>query len=217
MIPFRDRTEAGRALAVLLSEYAGRHEVVVLALPRGGVPVAYQVATAIRAPLDILAVRKLGVPGHEELALGAIASGGIAVLNAPLAAALELAPADVVRVVQQERRELKRRQRLYRDHRPYPAIYGKIVLLVDDGLATGASMHVALRTLRRKHPAKLVVAVPVAPQDTCEVLRRDADDIVCCEMPEPFDGVGASYLDFSQVTDDEVRDLLRRAAMEQAS
>lgn len=217
MRQFRNRLEAGQTLARLLSEYAGRRDVVVLALPRGGVPVAYEVATAIDAPLDVFSVRKLGVPGHEELAMGAITSGGIEVLDAELVAALRLPPAEVARVVERERRELERRQRLYRDHRSYPKIAGKIVLLIDDGLATGASMFAALRALRNEHPAKVVVAVPIAPLDTCEGLRRYADDVVCCETPEPFGGVGLWYLDFTQVTDDQVRDLLGRAALGRAS
>jgi len=214
---FRDRLEAGRALAGLLAEFAGRRDVVVLALPRGGVPVAYEVAAALDAPLDVFAVRKLGVPGHEELAMGAIASGGIELLDTQLVDALQVPRSDVLRIVERERRELERRQRLYRDHRPYPKIAGKTVLLIDDGLATGASMYAALRALRKERPAKVVVAVPIAPSDTCTALRQFADDVVCCQTPSPFGGVGAWYEDFTQVSDAEVRDFLGRAALGQAS
>jgi putative phosphoribosyl transferase len=214
---FRDRREAGRLLAPLLRQYANRRDVIVLALPRGGVPVAYEVAMALGAPLDVFTVRKLGVPGHEELAMGALGSGGAYVLNYDVVDALHISHREVVRVVERERQELERRERLYRDSRPYPELENKTVILVDDGLATGASMLVAVNALRRMHPAKIIVAVPVAPPETCEMLREHADDAICYETPEPFGGVGAWYEDFSQVTDDEVRALLNQASLRRAS
>jgi predicted phosphoribosyltransferase len=214
---FRDRREGGRLLAPLLRQYAGRRDVIVLALPRGGVPVAYEVAMALGVPLDVFTVRKLGVPGREELAMGAIGSGGAYVLNYEVIEALNISHGEVVRAVERERRELERRERLYRDSRPYPQLENKIVILIDDGLATGASMLVAVNALRRKHPAKIVVAVPVAPRETCDMLRGHADEAICYETPEPFGGVGAWYEDFSQVTDGEVRALLNAAALRRAS
>jgi putative phosphoribosyl transferase len=214
---FHDRREAGRLLAPLLRHYAGRGDVIVLALPRGGVPVAYEVAMALGVPLDVFTVRKLGVPGREELAMGAIGSGGAYVLNNEVVEALHISHSEVVRVVERERRELERRERLYRDNRPYPPLQNKTVILIDDGLATGASMLVAVSALRRKHPAKIVVAVPVAPRETCDMLRGHADEAFCYETPEPFAGVGAWYEDFSQVTDDEVRALLNAASLRRAS
>jgi putative phosphoribosyl transferase len=216
-IAFRDRREAGQLLASLLRHLHDRADVVVLALPRGGVPVAYEVALAIGAPLDVFAVRKLGVPGHEELAMGAIGSGGAYVLNYDLIDALGVTRGDIVRIAGREREELERRQHLYRDSRPYPDIEGKTVVLIDDGLATGASMLVAVNALRQKHPAQIIVAVPVAPPETCAMLREHADDVVCYETPEPFGGVGAWYEDFSQTTDDEVRAMLNEAALRRAS
>ena len=215
--PFRDRREAGRLLASLLRSFAGLGDVVVLGLPRGGVPVAYEVASALGAPLDVFTVRKLGVPGREELAMGAIASGGAYVFNRDIIEASLATPDDVEHVAQRERRELERRERLYRDSRPYPELEGKTVILVDDGLATGASMLVAVAALREKRPAKIVVAVPVAPVDTCAMLRRYADDVVAYDTPELFGGVGAWYDDFSQVTDREVRALLEQASLRRAS
>jgi predicted phosphoribosyltransferase len=214
---FHDRRQAGRRLAPLLRHFAGRGDVVVLALPRGGVPIAYEVALAIGAPLDVFTVRKLGVPGHEEFAMGAIGSGGACVRNTDVIEALHISPDDVMRVVERERRELERREHLYRDHRPYPKLDGKVVIVVDDGLATGSSMLVAVNALRQEHPAKIVIAVPVAPPDTCTMLRGYADEVICCETPEPFGGVGAWYDDFSQVTDEEVRALLNQAVLERAS
>jgi putative phosphoribosyl transferase len=208
---FRDRRAAGRALASLLSAYADRNDVVVLALPRGGVPVGYEIATAIHAPFDIFAVRKLGVPGHEELAMGALADGGGAVVDRALIEELGLSEADVARVVQRERAELARRQSLYRDHRPYPQIEGNVVILVDDGLATGASMFAAADALRHLHPARVVAAIPVAPPQTCRALHRYADDVVCYETPHPFVAVSEWYDDFDQVGDREVRRLLADA------
>ncbi len=205
---FADRRDAGRLLAVRLRQYANRGEVVVLALPRGGVPVAYEVASALHAPLDVLSVRKLGVPGHEELAMGAIGSGGLKALNYDVIDGLGIGQEEVERVAEREGRELERRERVYRDSRPYPQIEGKTVILIDDGLATGASMLVAVRALREKHPAKIVVAVPVGPRDTCAMLGEAADEVVCYAAPEFFGGVGAWYDDFRQTTDDEVRELL---------
>ncbi|MCU1241387.1 MAG: putative phosphoribosyl transferase [Candidatus Acidoferrum typicum] len=212
MFPFRDRTEAGRLLAETLQEYANRDDVVVLALPRGGVPVGFEVAKALNAPLDIFVVRKLGLPGQEELAMGAIASGGARVLNGEVIRALGI-PDDVVeQVTQEEQRELERREREYRDGRPPVDVRGRTVILVDDGLATGSSMRVAVLALRQKDPAQIVVAVPVAPRESCAELQSVADRVVCAVTPEPFWGVGQWYADFSQTSDEEVRDLLRRAA-----
>ena len=209
---FRDRTEAGQLLAERLTDYAGRPDVLVLALPRGGVPVAYEVARALVAPLDVFVVRKLGVPGHEELAMGAIASGGEYVLNDDVVEALRI-PRHVIEAVSaRELRELERRERAYRGDRPAPKVRGRTVILVDDGLATGATMRAAVHALRRLGPARIVVAVPTAAPSTCEEFRHEADECVCNITPEPFHGVGLWYEDFSQTTDDEVRDLLKRAA-----
>jgi putative phosphoribosyl transferase len=212
MFPLRDRTEAGRLLADTLREYANRDDVVVLALPRGGVPVGFEVAKALNEPLDVFVVRKLGLPGQEELAMGAIASGGARVLNREFIRALGI-PDDVLeQVTQEEQRELERREREYRDGRPPIDVRGRTVILVDDGLATGSSMRVAVLALRQKEPAQIVVAVPVAPRDSCVELESVADRVVCAVTPEPFWGVGQWYADFSQTSDEEVRDLLRRAA-----
>jgi predicted phosphoribosyltransferase len=205
---FRDRLEAGRRLAERLSDYAGKPDVVVLALPRGGVPVAAEVARALDAPLDIFLVRKLGLPGQEELAMGAIASGGSQVLNTSLLRRLHVPPETVDAVAMQERRELDRRERAYRGAHAPPSVRGRTVILVDDGLATGASMHAAVAALRAQEPARIVVAVPVGAPSTCEDLRRLADDVVCAETPEPFAAVGQWYDDFSQTSDEEVRQLL---------
>jgi len=212
MFPFRDRTEAGRVLAAKLGEYANRGDVVVLALPRGGVPVGFEVAKALNAPLDVFVVRKLGLPGQEELAMGAIASGGARVLNIERIRAVGI-PAEVVeQVTQEEQRELERREREYRDGRPPVNVRGQTVILVDDGLATGSSMHVAVLALKQKEPAQIVVAAPVAPRESCAELEAVADRVVCALTPEPFGGVGQWYADFSQTSDEEVRGLLRRAA-----
>lgn len=215
--PFRNRREAGRLLAARLSAFARRRDVIVLALPRGGVPVAYEVAIALAVPLDVFTVRKLGVPGHEELAMGAIASGGTYLLNSDVIEALGISRAEVLAVAERERRELERREHLYRDGHPAPNLEGKTVILIDDGLATGASMLVALDALRQKRPSAIVVAVPVAPPETCAALHAHADEVVCYETPEPFFGVGAWYQDFSQVTDAEVRTLLNEASLRSAS
>jgi putative phosphoribosyl transferase len=208
---FQDRTEAGRLLAEQLKKYENRPDVLVLGLPRGGVPVAYEVAKALNAPLDVFMVRKLGVPGYEELAMGAIATGGIRVLNDDVVRQLNI-PMDVIDAVAAEQeKELERRERLYRGDRPAPDSRGKTVIVVDDGLATGSTMKVALSALRHQQPKKLVVAVPTAPQETCESLRNIADEVVCSVTPEPFMAVGTWYRRFDQTTDDEVRDLIKRA------
>jgi predicted phosphoribosyltransferase len=208
--PFRDRSEAGRLLATRLAAYANRPDVLVLALPRGGVPVAYEVAKALGVPLDVFLVRKLGVPGHEELAMGAIATGGVRVLNEQVVRAVGIPDQIIEAVAAKEQQELARRERLYRDDRPPPDVRGRTVILVDDGLATGATMHAAVKALRRQHAGRVVVAVPIAAPETCEALSGEVDDIVCAVMPEPFHAVGLWYEDFSQTTDEEVRDLLVR-------
>ncbi|MCU1455201.1 MAG: Erythromycin esterase [Acidimicrobiales bacterium] len=208
---FRDRTEAGRSLASLLTPYEGRPDVVVLALPRGGVPVAAEVADALALPLDVFVVRKLGVPRREELAMGAIASGGRVVLNPDIVRSLAIPPEVVQRVVASERRELLRREDRYREGRPPADVADRTVILVDDGLATGASMRVAAAALRDQHPARIVVAVPTAPPTAADDLATLADEVVIASMPSPFVAVGASYDDFTQTTDREVRDLLRAA------
>lgn len=213
---FVNRTDAGRRLAASLSAYAGRPEGIVLALPRGGVPVAYEVARELDVPLDLFIVRKLGVPGHEELAMGAIATGGALVLDEAVVRQLGIREADVRAVMAAEQRELERREKEYRGDRPPPDIAGRTAILVDDGLATGASMRVAVAALKQEHPARIVVAVPIAPPETCDALRREADDVVCAVTPEPFYAVGLWYEDFTQTTDEEVHDLLERARHELA-
>jgi putative phosphoribosyl transferase len=209
---FEDRHDAGRRLAVNLGQYAGRPDVIVLALPRGGVPVGYEVARALGVPLDVFLVRKLGVPGREELAMGALASGGVRVLNDDVVRELGIPQRWIDEVTADEAAELRRREAAYRDGRPAPDVRGKTVILVDDGLATGASMRAAVEALRQLGPARIVVAVPVAAAQTCKELRTEADEVVCAETPEPFYAVGSWYDDFSQTTDQEVRDLLARAA-----
>jgi putative phosphoribosyl transferase len=209
---FRDRIDAGQQLAAQLRAYAGRPDLLVLALPRGGVPVGYAVAQAIDAALDVFLVRKLGVPGHEELAMGAIASGGVVVRNRGLIADLGIPDHVVEAVVAREQRELLRRERAYRDDRPPPDVRGRTVIVVDDGLATGATMLAAVQALREQRPAGIVVAVPVAARETCEGLRPHVVDVVCAITPEPFRAVGLWYEDFSQTSDDEVRSLLTQAA-----
>ena len=206
----KDRREAGRLLARELRQYANRPDVVVLGLPRGGVPVAYEVATALNAPLDVFLVRKVGFPGHEEFAIGALASGGVRVLNVPLIEAYAIPEEEVARLVQRERAELERRERAYRAGRPPLDVAGKTVILVDDGLATGASMQAAVLALKQARPARVVVAVPVAPAETCKALRSVADETVCGLTPEPFGAVGRWYEDFEQTMDEEVQGLLRR-------
>lgn len=208
--PFRNRSEAGRQLAVRLAAYANCPDGLVLALPRGGVPVAYEVARALNAPLDVFLVRKLGVPGHEELAMGAVATGGIRVLNDQIVRALRIPDYVIDAVAAQEQQELRRRERLYRGGSPPPAVRGRTVILVDDGLATGATMQAAVKALRQLQPARIVVAVPTASPQTCEELRAQVDEVICAITPEPFHAVGLWYEDFSQTTDEEVRDLLAR-------
>jgi putative phosphoribosyl transferase len=208
---FADRHEAGRVLASHLMSYGGRDDVIVLALPRGGVPVGFEVAEALGAPLDVFLVRKLGVPGHDELAMGAIASGGVRVLNDQVVRSLRIPPSAIDEVAVREQAELERRERAYRGARPLPDMRGKIGILVDDGLATGATMRAAAEALRRLGPAKVVVAVPVAAPQTCEEFRHEVDAIVCAYTPEPFSAVGAWYDDFSPTSDEEVRDLLAQA------
>jgi predicted phosphoribosyltransferase len=208
---FRDRTEAGRVLAERLAAYADRPDVIVLALPRGGVPVAFEVARALHAPLDVFIVRKLGVPGHEELAMGAVATGGVRVLNDQVVRALRIPDSVINAVAAWELEELARRERLYRGDRPPPDVRGKTVILVDDGLATGATMLAAVKALREQHPERIVVAVPVASPDTCELLREEVDEVVCAVTPEPFYAVGLWYQDFSQTSDEEVRELLAQS------
>jgi putative phosphoribosyl transferase len=209
---FKDRRDAGKQLAQELSAYAGRSDVIVLALPRGGVPVAYEVACALNAPLDIFIVRKLGLPGHEELAIGAIASGGVRVLNEDIVRALNIPGSVIDSIARRELQELERRERTYRGNRPPPEVRGRTVILVDDGLATGASMRAAVAALRAQNPARIVVAVPTAAPETCEAFESEVDEIVCAMTPEPFYGVGRWYEDFSQTTDEEVRALLEEAA-----
>jgi putative phosphoribosyl transferase len=213
---FTNRVNAGQRLAASLSNYSGRSDVLVLALPRGGVPVAFEVARALDAPLDLFVVRKLGVPGHEEYAMGAIASGGIRLVDDAVVRQLRITQREIDTIAQAEQRELERREREYRGDRPPPDIAGRTVIIVDDGLATGATMRVAVAALRQEHPAQIVVAVPIAPPETCETLRREADDVVCAVTPEPFYAVGLWYADFRETTDDEVRDLLERARSELA-
>ncbi|MGH8259003.1 MAG: phosphoribosyltransferase [Steroidobacteraceae bacterium] len=221
---FDDRADAGRFLARRLIERARQSEApdgvgapfgadaLVLALPRGGVPVAYEVARALDATLDVFLVRKLGVPGHEELAMGAIASGGVRVLNEAVVQALRIPAALIDSVAAAERDTLDRRERHYRGERPRPAVRDRVVILVDDGLATGASMRAALEALGRQEPRRLIAAVPVAPLETCNDIRADADEVICATMPRDFHGVGQWYRDFAQTSDEEVRELLARAA-----
>jgi predicted phosphoribosyltransferase len=205
---FADRRHGGAVLAQQLQQFAGRTDVVVLALPRGGVPVAVEVARTLGAPLDVFVVRKLGVPGYAELAMGAIASGGVRVLNDDVLAWYQPSPMTIEAVTRAERQELERRERAYRDGRPLVPVEGRVVILVDDGLATGSTMRAAVLAVRRLRPARVVVAVPVGAWQTCEALRDTADEVVCALTPEPFSAVGLWYRDFSQTTDEEVRQLL---------
>jgi putative phosphoribosyl transferase len=209
---FSNRAEAGRFLAEKLGNYAERNDVIVLGLPRGGVPVAYEVAQRLRAPLDVFIVRKLGVPGFEELAAGAIASGDVRVLNEDVVRALPHADEIIESVTARETAELERREQSYRNGRPPPELRDRIVILVDDGLATGATMRAAVAALRRRGAAKIIVAVPVGAPETCRELEELVDEIVCAIAPEFFQAVGQYYEDFSQTSDEEVRDLLKRAA-----
>ena len=207
---YRDRREAGSVLASKLLKFKDRPDLIVLALPRGGVPVAYEVATALNAPLDIFLVRKLGVPGHEELAMGAIATGGVRVLNHEVVDYLGIPDSVIDAITDDELRELRRRERAYRGDRREPDVKGKTVILVDDGLATGSTIRAAAQALRQQGPAKIVVAVPVSAPQTCNEYEIGVDEIVCAVTPEPFLGVGRWYDDFSQTTDEEVHGLLER-------
>src|SRR5437762_12032338 len=209
---FPNREEAGRLLAGKLEKYAGRNDVIVLGLPRGGVPVAYEVAKRLGVPLDVFIVRKLGVPGFEELAAGAIASGGVRVLNEDVMRALPKADETIESITAKETAELERREQSYRDGRPAPELRDRIVILVDDGLATGATMRAAVKALRHRGAAKIVVAVPVGPPDTCREIEEQTDETICLSTPEFFQAVGQYYEDFSQTTDEDVRELLTSAA-----
>jgi putative phosphoribosyl transferase len=213
-LPFKDRRQAGRVLAELLDSYRGRENLLVLALPRGGVAVGFEVAHALQSPLDVFVVRKLGFPGHEEYAMGAIASGGVRVMN-PLPGTT-VSPRAVAEVVAREEAELIRREQLYRAGGPAVSIRGRVVIVVDDGLATGSTMRAAVLAIRQQQPAHLVVAVPVGAEDTCSQLRGEADDVVCVATPHPFRAVGLWYREFPQATDEEVRDLLESARREHA-
>jgi putative phosphoribosyl transferase len=213
----KNRAEAGRALASRLTGYAHRPDVIVLALPRGGVPVAFQVAEALDAPLDVFLVRKLGTPGQEELAMGAIASGGVRVLNPWVVDYLGIPDHVIERITAEEQKELARRERAYRDDRPPIEVRDRTIILVDDGLATGSTMQAAVAALKQRHPGRIVVAVPVAPAAACRELGEEVDEVVCALSPAQFDGVGRWYEDFSQTSDDEVRALLERSELQAAS
>ena len=209
---FADRRQAGKVLATRLSHLTGRDDVVVLGLPRGGVPVAYEVARALHAPLDVFVVRKLGLPGHEEYAIGAIASGGIRVVNREAAALYGISDATIDAVERTERAELVRRERAYRDGRPLVPVAGRVAVLVDDGLATGSTMRAAVLAARQLRPSRIVVAVPVGSREACADLGEAADEVACASTPEPFWAVGLFYEDFSQTGDEEVRRLLAAAS-----
>lgn len=211
MAVFKDRRDAGKQLAEELSEYKGQSNLIVLGLPRGGVPVAYEVAEALNAPLDVFIVRKLGVPGQPELAMGAIASGNIRVMNDNVVRRAGISDEQIDKVVQQEKKELKKREKAYRGARADINLQGKTALIVDDGLATGASMKAAISALREHNPEKIVVAVPTAPKDVCQEFEAEVDQIICLHTPSPFWGVGGSYQNFSQTSNEEVRDYLNRA------
>jgi predicted phosphoribosyltransferase len=209
---FKDRVDAGKALARDLAQYANRRDVIVLALPRGGVPVAYEVAAALNVPMDVFIVRKLGVPGQEEFGFGAIASGGTRFVNQDVVKALRMPDVMIERVAEHELAELERREKLYRGNRPEPDLTGKIVIIVDDGLATGSTMRAAVTALKTRGPSTIIVAVPVASEQACDDFKHEADVMsVCAVTPEPFFGVGMWYEDFAQTTDDEVRELLNAA------
>jgi putative phosphoribosyl transferase len=208
---FVDRRDAGRVLALRLAKYANRDDVIVLALPRGGVPVAYEVAAALGAPMDVFLVRKLGTPGHRELAMGAIASGGVRVLNEDVVRWYGIPESAIERVAREEEQELQRRERAYRDDLPAPDLANRTVILIDDGLATGSTMRAAAQAMRLHHPSRVVIAVPVGAPQTCTELAAVADEVICARMPEPFSAVGQWYLNFNQTDDEEVRDLLQKS------
>jgi predicted phosphoribosyltransferase len=210
-IPFRDRMHAGQTLVAALAAWRGQADVLVLALPRGGVPVAYEIASALALRLDLMLVRKLGTPGHKEMAMGAIASGGVQVLNEDVIHYLNISPATIDAAVHEEVLELRRRDQAYRGERPAPALAGQQVILVDDGLATGATMRAAIAAVRRQAPARIIVAVPVAPAETLAMLRPLVDQLICPLTPEPFFAIGQCYRDFAQTTDEEVKTLLSQA------
>ncbi len=208
---YHNRSEAGKHLATHLAKYAGRDDVLLLALPRGGVPVAFEVAKTLHAPLDIFLVRKLGIPGHEELAMGAISTGGVRVLNEEVVDYLGIPSGVIDAVAAIELKELERRERAYRGNRPAPDVRGRTIILVDDGLATGSTMRAAAAALRQQEPARIVVAVPVSAAQNCDEYRMGVDEVICAKTPEPFYGVGQWYRDFSQTTDEEVSELLEKA------
>jgi len=208
---FIDRRVAGRVLAARLAKYAARDDVVVLALPRGGVPVGYEVAAALGVPMDVFLVRKLGTPGHRELAMGAIASGGVRVLNQDVVQWYGISDSAIERIAREEQEELERRERAYRGDRPAPDLTSKILILIDDGLATGSTMRAAAQAVRAHRPSRVVIAVPVGAPQTCAELAAVADEVICARMPEPFSAVGQWYLNFDQTDDDEVRDLLQKS------
>jgi putative phosphoribosyl transferase len=210
--PFFNRAHAGQSLAAALQPYSGRDDVIVLGLPRGGVPVAFEIASALDAPLDVFLVRKLGLPGHEEFGIGAIASGGLRVVDESVLSTYGVDPETLDRITAREERELRRREKLYRDDRPPPAIRNRVVILVDDGLATGSTMRAAIAALRVEAPREIVVAVPVGAPETCAAIAVLADEVVCLTTPEPFVAVGLWYEHFDQTGDEEVHDLLERAA-----
>jgi len=211
MALFTDRVDAGKKLAKELSKYANRSDVLILALPRGGVPVAFEVAKELNVKMDVFIVRKLGVPGNEELAMGAISSDNIRVLNEDIVRSFQIPERVINMVAENELKELERRERTYRGDSPKPVISGSIVILIDDGLATGATMRAAASAIKTKNPAKIVVAVPTGARDTCELFGREVDEVICMATPEPFYGVGAWYGNFSQTTDEEVCELLDKA------
>jgi putative phosphoribosyl transferase len=214
---FRDRTEAGERLAARLADYANRSDVLVLGLPRGGVPVAYQIAKALNAPLDVWLVRKLGVPGQEELAMGAIASGGVMVLNNEIIRSLGISRKVIHQVAVAEKQELERRDQAYRGHRLPAMIQDRTIILVDDGIATSSTLRAAIAALQQQHPHQIVVAAPVAPPSVCESLRSTVDQVICLETPEPLYSIGMWYVDFSQTTDEEVQALLQKSEAELAA
>jgi putative phosphoribosyl transferase len=209
---FQDRVDAGRKLANRLSAYANRSDVIVLGIPRGGVPVAFEVARALDAPLDVFLSRKLGVPGQEELAFGAVATGGVRVLDQELIDAVGIPEQEIERITEKVKQELERRESVYRGSRPPLKVEGQTVILVDDGIATGSSIRAAINALRQMKPARIVIAVPVAPLSTCNRLRGEVEELVCVDTPELFFAIGQFYEDFAQLTDEEVTDLLHRAS-----